>query len=74
MLLWVDMFTDYFSPEVGRAAVTALEDAGYAVRITGRPVCCGLTWISTGLLDGARAQVTTSRGGPTAGRRCAVRD
>ena len=34
-----------------------LEAAGYEVRITGRNVCCGLTWISTGQLDGARRQL-----------------
>jgi FAD/FMN-containing dehydrogenase/Fe-S oxidoreductase len=57
VLLWVDTFTDHFSPEVGRAAVQVLEDAGYSVRITAEPVCCGLTWISTGQLDGARRQL-----------------
>jgi Fe-S oxidoreductase len=57
VLLWVDTFTDHFTPEVGRAAVRVLENAGYAVRITDRPVCCGLTWISTGQLDGARRQL-----------------
>jgi Fe-S oxidoreductase len=57
VLLWVDTFTDHFSPEVGRAAVRVLESAGYAVRITDAPVCCGLTWISTGQLDGARRRL-----------------
>ncbi|HLY34264.1 MAG TPA: FAD-linked oxidase C-terminal domain-containing protein [Jatrophihabitantaceae bacterium] len=57
VLLWVDTFTDHFTPEVGRAAVRVLEDAGYAVRITDRAVCCGLTWISTGQLDGAKRQL-----------------
>src|SRR5262249_45118383 len=47
VLLWVDTFTDYFTPEVGRAAVRVLEAAGYTVQITPGPVCCGLTWIST---------------------------
>jgi FAD/FMN-containing dehydrogenase/Fe-S oxidoreductase len=60
VLLWVDTFTDYFTPEVGRAAVRVLEAAGYAVRITAEPVCCGLTWISTGQLDGARRQLRRS--------------
>ncbi len=60
VLLWVDTFTDYFTPEVGQAAVRVLEAAGYAVQITGRPVCCGLTWISTGQLDGARRQLRRS--------------
>jgi Fe-S oxidoreductase len=57
VLLWVDTFTDHFSPEVGLAAVRVLEAAGYAVRITDKPVCCGLTWISTGQLDGARKRL-----------------
>jgi Fe-S oxidoreductase len=57
VLLWVDTFTDYFTPEVGQAAVRVLEAAGYAVDIPGGPVCCGLTWISTGQLDGARRQL-----------------
>ena len=57
VLLWVDTFTDHFSPEVGQAAVRVLESAGYSVRIPRRRVCCGLTWISTGQLDGARRQL-----------------
>ena len=32
VLLWVDTFTDHFSPEVGHAAVRVLEHAGYAVQ------------------------------------------
>jgi FAD/FMN-containing dehydrogenase/Fe-S oxidoreductase len=54
ILLWVDTFTDLFTPDVGIAAVRVLEDAGFAVRIPDRPLCCGLTWISTGQLDTAR--------------------
>jgi FAD/FMN-containing dehydrogenase/Fe-S oxidoreductase len=60
VLLWVDTFTDHFAPEVGQAAVRVLEAAGYSVRITTKPVCCGLTWISTGQLDGARRQLRRS--------------
>ncbi|HEY0932200.1 MAG TPA: heterodisulfide reductase-related iron-sulfur binding cluster, partial [Trebonia sp.] len=55
--LWVDTFTNAFAPQVGQAAVRVLEDAGYDVRVTGENVCCGLTWISTGQLDGARRQL-----------------
>jgi Fe-S oxidoreductase len=40
--------------------VRVLEAAGYAVQVTGEPVCCGLTWISTGQLDGARRQLRRS--------------
>ncbi len=57
VLLWADTFTDRFTPEVGQAAVRVLEAAGYAVQVTSTPVCCGLTWISTGQLDGARRQL-----------------
>jgi FAD/FMN-containing dehydrogenase/Fe-S oxidoreductase len=57
VLLWVDTFTNAFSPQVGRAAVAVLEAAGYEVRVTDENVCCGLTWISTGQLDGARRQL-----------------
>ncbi|MCW2526531.1 MAG: linked oxidase domain protein, partial [Pseudonocardiales bacterium] len=57
IMLWVDTFTDHFSPSVGQSAVAVLEDAGYRVSITAREVCCGLTWISTGQLDGARRQL-----------------
>ena len=60
VLLWVDTFTNAFSPEVGEAAVHVLEAAGYSVRIVDKPVCCGLTWISTGQLDGARKQLRRS--------------
>ncbi len=57
VVLFVDTFTDTFSPDVGRAAVAVLEDAGYRVRVTARPTCCGLTWVSTGQLDTARRRM-----------------
>ena len=54
VLLWPDTFTNSFHPEVGRAAVAVLEDAGFTVEVPGQAVCCGLTWISTGQLGVAR--------------------
>ncbi|HEU5266447.1 MAG TPA: FAD-binding and (Fe-S)-binding domain-containing protein, partial [Jatrophihabitans sp.] len=60
VMLWVDTFTDHFTPDVGRAAVRVLQAAGYSVQIPDKPVCCGLTWISTGQLDGARKQLRRS--------------
>ena len=54
MLLFVDCFTDHFSPQVGVAAVRVLQDAGFAVSLSPPGLCCGLTWISTGRLDTAR--------------------
>jgi Fe-S oxidoreductase len=54
VLLWVDTWTNHFSPHVGVAAVEVLERAGYSVQIPKRSLCCGLTWISTGQLDAAK--------------------
>ncbi len=54
VLLFVDTFTNYFSPEVGIATVRVLEAAGYSPGLTDRQQCCALTWISTGQLDAAR--------------------
>lgn len=52
--LFVDSFTNHFTPEVGVATVRVLQDAGYAPRLTAKQQCCGLTWISTGQLDAAK--------------------
>ncbi|RRQ75936.1 FAD-binding oxidoreductase [Streptomyces griseofuscus] len=54
VLLWPDTFTTYFHPAIGRSAVRVLADAGFRVAVPTRPVCCGLTWISTGQLDTAK--------------------
>ena len=54
VLLWVDTFTNHFTPEVAVAAVRVLESAGYSVRVPRPGLCCGLTWISTGQLDAAK--------------------
>ncbi|MDQ1538630.1 MAG: hypothetical protein QOE58_3023, partial [Actinomycetota bacterium] len=54
VVLWPDSFTSYLAPEVGLAAVAVLEDAGFEVLLPRGPVCCGLTWISTGQLGVAR--------------------
>jgi FAD/FMN-containing dehydrogenase/Fe-S oxidoreductase len=52
--LWPDTFTNYLAPEVGHAAVRVSAAAGYTVDVPTEPVCCGLTWITTGQLDTAR--------------------
>jgi FAD/FMN-containing dehydrogenase/Fe-S oxidoreductase len=54
VVLWPDSFTSYLAPEVGLAAVAVLEDAGFEVLLPRGPVCCGLTWISTGQLGVAQ--------------------
>ena len=60
VLVWVDSFTDAFSPEVAIDAVRVLEAAGYRVLLPEGTACCGLTWISTGQLDGARRRLRAS--------------
>ncbi|MFF8426361.1 FAD-binding and (Fe-S)-binding domain-containing protein [Streptomyces sp. NPDC016566] len=60
VVLWPDTFTEHLSPSVGQAAVRVLEAAGLRVvlppsRPLGGAVCCGLTYVSTGQLDRARA-------------------
>ncbi|WP_030415723.1 FAD-binding and (Fe-S)-binding domain-containing protein [Streptomyces sp. NRRL S-1448] len=67
VILWPDTFTDHLAPQVGRAAVQVLEAAGLrpllpptaplrpGLRVRRhRPLCCGLTYVSTGQLDRAR--------------------
>jgi Fe-S oxidoreductase len=57
VVLWADSFSDAFDPEVPQAALTVLGRAGYQVIVPERSACCGLTWISTGQLDGARRRL-----------------
>lgn len=54
VVLWPDTFTNHFHPHVADAAVRVLEDAGFRVVVPEGPVCCGLTWISTGQLATAK--------------------
>ncbi|MFF8836234.1 FAD-binding and (Fe-S)-binding domain-containing protein [Streptomyces sp. NPDC015130] len=54
LTLWPDTFTNHLAPEVGRAAVRVLEDAGLGVMLPPGRVCCGLTYVSTGRLGAAR--------------------
>jgi FAD/FMN-containing dehydrogenase/Fe-S oxidoreductase len=57
VVLWVDCFSDAFSPDIGHAAVRLLGDAGYDIVIPQARACCGLTWITTGQLPAARRQL-----------------
>lgn len=54
VVLWADSFSDAFDPDVPRAMVTLLQQAGYQVIVPEEDCCCGLTWVSTGQLEGAR--------------------
>ncbi|QLY31001.1 FAD-binding oxidoreductase [Nocardia huaxiensis] len=57
VLLWLDTFTDAFDPEIASAAVQLIESTGCPVELPDRRVCCALTWITTGQLDGARKRL-----------------
>jgi Fe-S oxidoreductase len=54
VVLFHDTFTDYYHPEVGRAAVQVLEALGYNVVLATRTGCCGRPAISKGLLSTAK--------------------
>ena len=53
--LFVDTFTNYFEPQVGRAATRLLESCGYRVELA-QPGCCQRPRISQGLLDQAKQE------------------
>jgi Fe-S oxidoreductase len=60
-VLLVDTFNTYFEPDNARAALRVLEAAGYRVHLPAlagdrRPLCCGRTFLSAGLVDAARAE------------------
>lgn len=60
-VLWIDTFNRYFEPETVAAACDVLEAAGIAVTLVDaadgkRPLCCGRTFLSAGLVDEAREE------------------
>ncbi len=56
VVLWVDTFTNRFAPQVAEAAQRVLAAAGARVRVVADgSQCCGLTLVSAGRLDEARA-------------------
>ncbi|AQP44912.1 FAD-binding and (Fe-S)-binding domain-containing protein [Tessaracoccus flavus] len=57
VLIWVDSFSDCFESESFAAMVQVLDRLGYEPEVLDETACCGLTWISTGQLDGARRQL-----------------
>src|SRR3954454_625067 len=60
VVLFVDCFSRYFEPENARAARAVLEAGGYTVveDRSSRPLCCGRTFLSAGLVDEARVELT----------------
>jgi FAD/FMN-containing dehydrogenase/Fe-S oxidoreductase len=60
VVLLTDCFSRYFEPENARAARRVLEAGRYTVHedTSSRPLCCGRTFLSAGLVDQAREELT----------------
>lgn len=65
VVLFADTFNNYLESENARAALSVLQAAGYKVHIARahpkdsekeRPLCCGRTYLSAGLVDEAKAE------------------
>lgn len=65
--LLVDTFSNHFAPETAQAALELLLAGGYRVHIVrvaqkDRPLCCGRTYLSNGLVEEARAEARRTVG------------
>ena len=63
VVLLADTFNNYFEPENLHAARHVLETAGYRVHIAAaadgkRPLCCGRTFLASGMIDKAREEAS----------------
>ena len=65
VVLFVDTFSHYYTPEVATAAQAVLTASGYEVEILRpaaddgepeRPLCCGRTYLSQGMVDAAKLE------------------
>lgn len=65
VVLFVDTFTHYYTPEIATAALKVLRAGGYAVDVLEpaktdaepeRPLCCGRTYLSQGMVEEARIE------------------
>lgn len=60
VLLFVDTFNNYIDTQNAYAAQRVLEAAGYTVHLNQRPgerpLCCGRTFLSAGMVDEAKAE------------------
>ena len=61
VVFFADSFNRYFEPENIRAAVAVLAAAGlkvgHAAPPSGRPLCCGRTYLAAGMIDEAKAEM-----------------
>lgn len=65
VLLFVDTFSHYYTPEVAEAAAAVLQAGGYEVEALrpvaddgepDRPLCCGRTYLSQGMVEAAKVE------------------
>ena len=63
VVVWADSFTRAFAPQIAASAAAVLAEAGFSVTVLDDSLCCGLTWISTGQLRGARARLRATVAG-----------
>jgi Fe-S oxidoreductase len=63
VVLFADTFTNYFEPDNGHAAMSVLRAAGHRVAVArpqderaSRPLCCGRTYLASGLVENARRE------------------
>jgi FAD/FMN-containing dehydrogenase/Fe-S oxidoreductase len=67
VVLLADTFNRHFEPENLEAAVDVLVAAGYRVHLpvpgdnAARPLCCGRTYLSAGLVDRAKAEMSRTK-------------
>jgi FAD/FMN-containing dehydrogenase/Fe-S oxidoreductase len=57
VILWPDTFTNFFEPDVAKAAVEVLEAAGCSVQLPRGHLCCGRPLYDFGMLKLARRQL-----------------
>ncbi|MDH3665401.1 MAG: FAD-binding protein [Paracoccaceae bacterium] len=61
VVFFADTFNRYFEPGIIRAAIAVLEAAGlrvgFATPPSGRPLCCGRTYLASGLIEEAKAEI-----------------
>lgn len=65
VVLFVDTFTHYYTPEIADAALKVLRAGGYTVEVLEpartdgepeRPLCCGRTYLSQGMVEEAKLE------------------
>ncbi len=59
VVLFADTFTTWFEPDNARAAARVLKAAGFEVLYPeprGRPLCCGRTYLASGMIEEAREE------------------